>query len=725
MTIGQLTEAVQVSSAADVVDTDTTTIGQVISNQEVTQLPLNGRDFTNLVKLNVGVNSVQGGNASGSSIRPHGFNDGYTMVSVNGARPASISYLVDGVTGNEPLFQTPIAIPPIDAIDEFKVQNALYSAEYGMGAAQVIIALKSGTNTVHGALWEFLRNDALQPENPYFHTNSPLKQNQFGGTFGGPVFLPKVFNGKNRTFFFVSYEGGRRRTATFQQTQMPTAQEKQGNFSDWPTQLYNPLSGVLNLGGTPAVTRTPFPNNQIPASMFAPQSGNLLQYFPTPNVTCKLPCNNYIGNVVTPLSTNTFSLRADHNLRANDRIFGQFLFENENAPQPSLVPLSGVNENEHTRNAALNWTHIFNPRTLNEARFGFNRLYFLQDFQTAYGPINYWQQAGLQNLYNSAAYYALPNITLGTQYGAIGYGGSVPFFNVSNVFQWVDDLTVTRGRHSIKIGADIRRNQNMNQSGLGGNGTLNFGGAYTAFNPLLPQTAGVANTGNGFADFLLGYLNGGIVARFNAFDQSFSRLRNTDFNYYFQDNFRVSRQLTLNLGVRWELHTPYHDKFDGGDILDFNYPGGRLLYADKAFTQLVNNPIQAACCAPQGLISTDWHDWAPRIGLAWRPFLSSNKFVVRAGYGIFYDVLDNYYPTQAVTQDIPFLSPVLPSPTGLESQPPVDIRNLFPAPYSVANRTFPAPYCQAPASSVVDPATEPVIDRCAESMHQSPRRVTE
>jgi len=725
MQLGELTQTVNVNETSQMVDTDTATIGQAVTEREVADLPLNGRDFTNLIKLNAGVNSVTGGNAASSSIRPHGFNDSYTMVSVNGARPASVSYLVDGVTSNEPLFQTPTAVPPIDAIAEFKIQNALYSAQYGMGAAQVNIAMKSGANVVHGAFWDFLRNDALEPMNPRFHTKNPLKQNQFGGAFGGPIILPKLYNGKNRTFFFASYQGGRRVTSAFQQTQMPTNQEKQGNFSDWPTQLYNPLSGVPNPGGTPAVIRMPFAGNQIPLSLIAPQSANLLQYFPAPNVNCALPCQNYVKSVVTPLDMDNFTARVDQNFSDKDRVFGQFLFQNESAPQPSLAPLSGVNESDDSRNAGLQWTHVFSPRTLNEARVGFMRFVFSQDFQTAGGPTNYWQQIGLKNLDNDPAYYALPNIVLSTQYGSLGYGGSVPFFNISNIFQYDDDAMLTRGRHSITIGTDIRRNQNYNRSGLGGNGTLNFGGAYTAENPLAAQVAGQPNTGNGFADMLLGYPNGGVVARFSAFDQSLSTLRNTDYNFYFQDDFRVSPRLTLNLGARWELHTPFHDKYKGGNILDFGYPGGRLLYADSSFTQLVNNPIQAACCVSPNLISTDWHDWAPRVGLAWRPF-SGNRFVVRAGYGIFYDVLDNYYPTQSVTENIPYLSPVLPTPTGLESQPPVDIRNLFPAPYSVANRTFPPPYCQAPSSSVVNSAGQvtQVLNQCTNPRVQLPNNRT-
>lgn len=702
MPLGEVGETVEVTATSNLVQTDTTTLGQVITNRQVAELPLNGRDFTNLIRLNVGVGEAQGGITTAPTIRRHGLNDSFRMVSVNGARPASISFLIDGVTANEPLFQTPSSIPPIDAVQEFKLQNGLYSAEFGMGAAQVNIALKSGSNSLHGSLWDFVRNDAFQKKHPRFHTKTPLKQNQFGGAIGGPVRIPGIYNGTNRTFFFGSYQGGRRRVGSIRLGQVPSEQQKQGDFSDWPVQLFDPLTGVPNPGGKIPVTRQPFQGNRIPANRIAPQSSALLKYFPSPNINCKFPCNNFQRGINFPVETDQFTTRVDHVLTDVDRIFGQFLFQNEEAPQPATIPLSGHTVKQNSRMAGLHWTHTFSPRTLNEVRVGYNRLYFLQSFETAFGPINYWKDAGLKNLNENGAYFALPAISLGSQYTGIGSGGSAPFFNISNIFHYVENLTLIRGRHSLKIGADIRRNQNMNQSGFGGNGFLNFQGAYTAHNPLIPQAAGRPDTGNSFADFLLGFPNGAPAARFQSFDSGFRRLRNTDFMFFFQDDVQVHPQLTLNLGLRWELHTPYQDKFKGGSIFDFGFPGGRLLYRDKAFTELVNNPVIAACCAKDTLIDTDWSGWAPRVGLAWRPFASRNQFVVRAGYGIFYDVLHNFYNTGSVSQNIPFLSPVLPNPTGLERQPPLDIRNLFPAPFSVSERKFPLPFCRAPAQTVVD-----------------------
>ncbi len=731
--LGAMTQAVEVQAAATpLVSTDQATLGQVVTNRQVNELPLNGRDFTNLLRLNVGVGELQGGIMF--SIRQHGLNDTFRSVSVNGARPASVSFTIDGVSVNDPLFQGVSSVPPIDAIDEFKLQNGLYSADFGMGAGQVNVALKSGTNSLHAAIWDFLRNDALQPANPRVPTTNafnptcqaaktvppctaaktPLRQNQFGFTVGGPVELPHVYSGKNRTFFFGSYQGGRRVVSTIGQAQVPTDQEKQGNFSDWPTQLYNPLTTVTNPAfdrtkplsatNTP-VLRTPFGGNQILGSMIAPTSQNLVKYWPSPNLTCGLPCPNYQATVSSSVNTDQYLVRIDHNRGSSDRLFGQWLFQKEVATSPSIIPLSGTNKTQSGALGSLQWSHSFSGRTLNEARFGYNRLNYINQFETAFGGVNYWQQAGLTNLNKNAAYFALPAIIPGTNYASIGNGGSVPFFNISNIFQYSDVLTMTRGRHSMKVGAEIRRNQNFNQNGFGGNGLLAFTGPYTAQNPSLLQVAGAPGTGNGFADFLLGYASPGAGTpgfRFTAFDQSFSQLRNTDFMYYFQDDFRLNPQLTLNLGLRWELHTPYHDKSNGGSVFDFNTPGGRVLYLDKAFAALGNNPVYFGCCAPGSLINTDWRDWAPRIGFAWRPWKNNNKFVVRAGYGIFYDVLDNFYPTQSVSQNVPFLNLALPTPNGLESNPPIDIRNMFPAPFSIAQRTFPAPYCDAPSQSVIN-----------------------
>jgi hypothetical protein len=735
--VGQTTQTVEVTAAPPMLSTDQATLGTVVTNREMTELPLSGRDFTSLVFLSVGTDQIGGTIGSAATIRLHGYNDNWRAGSINGSRPASVSYVVDGVPTNDEFFQSPANVPTIDAIQEFKLQNGLYSADFGMGAAQVSAAIKSGSNALHGSAWDFFRNEALQPATPRASfTNAtsatcqaaiakygkiqippctnprpPFEQNQFGFTLGGPVEFPHIYKGIDRTFWFFNYQGGRRLTSSLGQTQVPTAAELTGNFTDWPTTLYNPLTAVPNpvSGGTPSVIRQPFtPNNVIPTSMIATISKNLLPYWPAANLTCTLPCLNYQGTVETADNMNQYLARLDHNIGQADRIFGEFMWQKEVRPIPSIIPLSGANATQSGRLGSLRWTHSFGPGTLNEAWFGFNRINFLQAYQTAFGATNYWAQVGLTNLWNDPVNYGLPAISLGTNYSGVGFGGTAPIYNIVNNFQYADNLTLTRGRQTMKLGLDVRRNQGFEKNGSNANGLLTFGGNYTAYNPTATQTAGAANTGNGFADFLLGYMTS--KPSFNAFPSNLSRLRNTDYMFFYQDDFRVTPQLTLNLGVRWELHTPFHDVSDGGSVFNFGAPGGARVYADPKFAGLVSNTTYYGCCVSPNLINTDYHDLAPRIGFAWRPWKNNNRLVVRGGYGIFYDILMEYYTAGSIGLNIPYIEPTLPTPNETESSPPLYIGNMFPAPYTIAGRTLPAPHCTAPSSNLFNAAGTQILD---------------
>ncbi len=273
---------------------------------------------------------------------------------------------------NEPLFEYPSQFLRLRLWTSSSFQNALYPAEFGSGVGQVSIAMKSGTNELHSSLWDFLRNDDLQKFQPRFHTKTPLKQNQFGFVTGGPVFLPKLYDGRNRTFFFVSYNGGRRASGSYGVTQMPTTAEKQGNFATWPTQLFDPLSAILTPGAALPVAKTPFAGNQIPASRFSPQSANLLKFWPAPTFSCQSPCNNYTGALESHVNTDQYSVRADHNFSAKDRIFWQFLHASEAAPIPNLVPLSGLTTGQTSWMSSAQWTHVFSPRLINELRLAYN-----------------------------------------------------------------------------------------------------------------------------------------------------------------------------------------------------------------------------------------------------------------------------------------------------------------------------------------------------------------
>lgn len=704
--VGETAESVTVQEYATLVQTDNATIGQVVTTRQLTELPLNGRDFRSLLRLNPGVTEPQGGISVTPSIRRQGFNDGIKNVSINGARPSSVTYLIDGVSLNEPLFQFPSQIPPIEAVEEFKLQNALYPAEFGMGVGQVSIAMKSGTNDVHGSLFNFLRNDALQKFHPRFQTKTPLKQNQFGVVVGGPVYLPKIYDGRNKTFFFASYQGGRRVIGAFGVGQVPTAEQKQGDFSTWPTQLFDPLSGVLTPGGALPVTRQPFANNRVPASRFSPQSAALLKYWPEPNRPCNLPCTNYQASINTPVRMDQYTARLDHNFSTKDRIMWQYLYSKETAPIPSIIPLSGVVTEQDSWLSSIQWTRVFSPRLVNELRAAYNHFRFDQNFETQSGSVKYWKDVGLKNL--NEKYNALPAMIPGTQYTSIGYAGSVPFFSISDTQHFVEHLTFTTGKHTLKAGVDYRRSRTTRLGGFQGNGIINFNGAYSARNPTVAQVAGAANTGNGFTDFLLGYAS---LAAGNPFDSDAGWLRNSDINVFVQDDIRLSPSLTVNLGFRWEFRGPWYENSKGGKIFDYNYPGGRALYRDEAFVKVVNNPIFASCCSSDSVYNPDYRNFAPRIGIAWRPLSGSNRFVVRTGYGIFYDVLHRFYDTQPYSANIPFILQPLPAVSGLENSPPLDLRNLFPEPLSIAQREFVAPYCQGPTTQTQDPVTGRIVVR--------------
>ncbi len=698
--VGETSESVSVQEYASLIQTDNSTIGQVVTTRQLSELPLNGRDFRSLLRLNPGVTEPQGGISVTASIRRQGFNDGIKNVSINGARPSSVTYLLDGVSLNEPLFQFPSQVPPIEAIEEFKLQNALYPAEFGMGVGQVSIAMKSGTNAVHGSMFDFLRNDALQKYHPRFQNKTPLKQNQFGVVVGGPVFIPKLYDGRNRTFFLASYQGGRRVTGSNGLAQVPNAAEKGGDFSAWPTQLYDPLSGTLTPGQALPVSRLPFAGNRIPQERFAPQSTALLKFWPAPTQPCNAPCNNYVASTNTPVVMDQYTMRVDHNFSVKDRIFWQFLKSKETAPIPSVIPLSGVVTAQNSWLTSAQWTHVFSPRLITEARAAYNHFKFDQNFETQGLGTVYWKDVGLKNL--NPNYQALPAMLPGTQYASIGYAGSVPFYSRSDTQHYVWHLTYTAGKHTIKTGIDYRRSRTARLGGFQGNGIINFNGIYSARNPSVAQTAGAPNTGNGFADYLMGFAS---LAAGTPFESDSGRLWNSDINTFVQDDIRLTSQLTINVGLRWEYRGPWNEKSGGGKIFDYNAPGGRGLYKDEAFVKLVNNLVFASCCSSASVYQAQKKNFAPRIGLAWRPLGSSNRLVIRTGYGIYYDILHRFYDTQPYSINIPAILPSLPAVNGLETQPPLNLRNLFPAPLSVSTRQFAAPYCQGPASESTDPAT--------------------
>ncbi len=705
--VGSETQRVTISAQAPMLQTDNAAIGSVVNSRTIAALPLNGRDYTTLIAINAGVTQPSGG-IQASIFDPHGLNPSWSMSSIDGARPASISYLVDGITDSDQFFAKSISLISADSIQEFKLQNGLYSAAYGAGSAQVNVALKSGTNQLHGTAYDYWRNSALQPDNAIIaalnarngsHTPvvSPFNQNQFGFTLGGPMVFPRIYNGRDRTFWFVGYEGGRQISGGVSPgfAQLPTTQERNGDFSDWPYPIDNPAT----TGSVPATTdnpagRVPFPNNTIPSTMISPIAQKWLNYFPTPNISCQLPCLNFSKVVKSTITTDTVNGRVDHQLTSRDRLTGTVIVSRDVPYSPSILPASSSTSFSRTRMVGLDYIRNLTPNSINDFRAGYNRENFHEGSVTAFGP-NLSQQLGFLNTTPLPAFYGLPGLSLGDGYSAPGNNNN-GYSQKENIFEYADNYTLIHGKHTLTFGADIRRYQLQDLDGFTANGQVNATGAYTASDPKAAGRPG-PTSGNGFADFLLGYPFSVIPALPLASD--IYNVRSTDWNFFAQDDFRITPRVTVNLGLRYEIPEALHSITNDGSVLNLATPGGGVIWASKSYvTPLQGAPranIYYQCCVSNELVPTHFRDFSPRIGLAWRPLSHNDRLVLRAGYGLFYGIYMRFY--DGANYDSNILSLVFPNPnypeaTGFEKSSPLALNTLWLPPVTLLPTTIPPPY---------------------------------
>jgi len=474
------------------------------------------------------------------------------------------------------------------------------------------------------------------------------------------VRIPLLYNGRDKTFWFVAYDGGRRSTSSgsLQTDQIPSASERTGNFSDWPYPIYDPTTNGTapivpcdpNNPNTPCnpLGRQAFANNQIPSGRISAMGQKLLNLYPTPNVAMctQLPCQNFSIPLNNSLDTDNGTMRVDQNWGEKDRLFFTGHIRREDSTNPNLLPYSGSTTFTHAELYGLNWEHFVSAHTLNTARVGFNRQFFSANPDTAYGP-DLQTALGFQNAPSPPALHGIPVINLVDQYNGIG-NGSYGLSDKHSSFQYIDNLKLIRGKHTITIGADIRRMQEYEQDNYLGIGSLSFNGGYTASNPNDAGTIG-PNSGNPVADMLLGDLIN--LTPPAPLGVDYLHVVGTNWNFYAQDDFRVSPRLTLNLGVRYERPPNYHSTDNSGWNLDPS-DGGSLSWVLQSFVQGVEQTAKSQgltvyapylnCCVPNTLLPIDNKDFAPRIGIAWRPF-PTDRLVVRTGYGIFYDTYMRYY----------------------------------------------------------------------------------
>ena len=500
--IGSVNETVNVNSAPPVVDTESSALGDVIASKQITDLPLNGRDYTQLATLTTGVIKIteNGGGINGATTPTNGNAGG--AFAVNGTRGNLNNFLLDGVDNNSNDNAGNILKTNVDAIQEFKVQTSNYSAEFGRSGGAVINAtIKSGTNQFHGTAFEFLRNSALDARGyfePADEPKAPFRQNQFGGTLGGPI-------RRNKTFFFMDYQGTRIGTSQTDISTVPTAAQTGGDFSallngSTPTQIYDPRSTTTVDGQT---VRTPFAGNIIPTSALDPISHAVAQLYPAPNVPGAL-ANNYVVNAGGHEQVDQADVRVDHSLSDRQQIFARFsLSQTDRFQQPPLPGLadggsySTGNYIDDTRGAVIGYTITISPTMVNEVRVGFNREHYV-DNTPAYGQ-NY-PAAGLAvpGVPNNSTINGLTLFEI-SAYHTLGEPGYTPTTSTSQEFQYGDTLSIVRGKHSLKMGPQVRFSQfNLFQIGQP-RGAFSFTGEFTADSPSSGD-----GSGNALADMLLG-----------------------------------------------------------------------------------------------------------------------------------------------------------------------------------------------------------------------------
>ncbi len=560
---------------------DSALLSTVIENREVTNLPLDGRNFYELSLLVPG--AVPPAPGSAGSVR------GDFAFSVNGAREDSNNFLLDGVYNVDPKLNTFAVRPSVDAIREFEMATSTYDASFGRNpGAQVNVVTKSGTNEFHGSLYLFHRNGALDARN-YFAPAGESKpkyiRNQFGGSLGGPI-------KGDQTFFFVDYEGGRSREGITRVTNVPTALERGGNFTQ-------SLFGVP----TDPTTGQPFQNGIIPDAFINPVGRALAALYPLPNRN--VPFQNFVSSPTQRDDTDSFDVRVDHHFSDSSTFVGRYSFGDRNLFEPftgatfSLVPGFGDSVERRSENLMLGESHVFSPKLVNDARFAFSRVAAAIRQEASRTNID----VGLPVVSPNPRDLGLSFITV-TGFSPLGDEGNNPQNSVTNVYQFLDNLTYVRGNHLLKFGVDIRWTQQNAFRDVESRGRIQF----SPFAQI---------TGNALGDLLLGFPLLASVARVDNPQQ----LRTTSYNFFFDDSFRVTPRLTLKAGLRYEYNSPAIDAANRSRVYD--------TVSGSIVTPGTNG-------VPRGGHEPDKNNFAPRVGLAWTVG-DDGKTVLRAGYGIYYD----------------------------------------------------------------------------------------
>jgi hypothetical protein len=628
LVIGATATRVEVNTTTPILNTESGSLGQVISNTQVVDLPLNGREFTELAQLSPGaVFLAATGNVQ--NVRPENVN-GNVISGISGQQTV---FLLDGADITEYHEGGTYIQTSIDALQEFSVEQNSYSAEFSGGGGTFNSTTKSGTNKFHGDFFEFLRNEKFDARNFFALQRNELKRNQFGATFGGPVSVPKIYNGRDKTFFFLSYEGERQLQGNVTVTPVPTVAQRNGDFSK---NIYDPLT-------TAAGKRVQFPGNVIPQARFAQPAAYFNQLIPTPNSG-----SNYVSNPVSDYLDDKVVIRLDQTINASNKLFARYSTDRNRETDFAAFPALGSSYLQGpATNIAGALTTTFGANVVNEI--------LLSHLEGKYRSTAYFQGQGVAM--NQAAGID-PSTLAGLQNPAIstfpiftlsGYLGTVFTGQVNDgrpksqnraMYELADSLTWIKGRHVLKFGTRITRRSAELIDSRTSDGSFSYTGVMTQ-NP-----ASSSGTGDAFADWLLGYPASASRGNYATYWGGIG----TYWHFYAQDDWKVSDTLTLNLGLRYEYSpwmTPYRGQGAGfdptqaqpiivssrTDQIDLNaQPDAPLGYS--LYGQYIQTTHQAGL--PLTVTNKDRLQFAPRFGFAWRPF--GEKTVIRGGFGQFFQV---------------------------------------------------------------------------------------
>ena len=619
--VGSVSESVEIRAEVPLINTETFTRGETITPKEVQEMPLNGRNFNDLAFLVPGVQPSEQ-SAKGSA---------YVT---NGVRADGSGFIIEGLNNQNPRDAGSQAQPPLDSLMEFKFETSGYSAQYGRLAGGLVnMALKTGANSVHGALFEYIRNDLFDARN-FFDgaTRSELRRNQFGGTLSGPITLPKIYSGRDRTFFLVSWESLRGVAGNNNIGVIPTSAEKTGDFS----QDYNAtgqlvlIKDPLNSNTCAAATATSaaktagcFANNVIPASRIDPIATALLKNYPSPNYANG--ANNFLSNISSPDTWNSFVFKVDQKAGTKDNVSARVLTRWETSGNPyagSPLGKFGASTKSFQSLYGVAETHVFTPSLVNEFHGGLTRT--VSNESAADAGINQAAVLGIPGTTTDPNLVGFPKFTI-TGYETIGDNASDPIRYVVSDWNYNDALTWIKGKHVIKAGADWLRVQYYQPTNTNFNGSFSFAGKAT---------------NDGVADLLLSNMSSAT----RTIGTVTNHIYEGNFGAYVQDDYKILPSLTLNLGLRYEIAGAPYEKY--GQLTNFvpglnqvviggvsTVPNWQSIEAGAGLSAYVT--LANSVGLPLGTVKTNYDTFAPRVGFAWRPF-GNNRTVIRSGYGVFY-----------------------------------------------------------------------------------------